>query len=56
MIAIFIGIGVDSLDYEIYDSSTKDPIWFDRYVTQTAGVCTRDVDAAGVNGTSITVG
>ena len=53
---IRMALGVDALDYEIYDSSTMDPIWFDRYVTQTAGVFTCCVDAAGVNGTFITVG
>ncbi|WP_104135716.1 hypothetical protein [Cryobacterium sp. Y62] len=51
-----MALGVDALDYEICDSSSMDPIWFDRYVTQTARVFTCYVDAAGVNGTSITVG
>ncbi|MDJ0337101.1 hypothetical protein [Cryobacterium sp. PH31-O1] len=53
---VAMALGVDSLEYEIYDSSTMDPIWFDRYVTQSAGLFTCYVEAAGVSGTSITVG
>lgn len=49
-------LGVDAIDYEIFDSSSTGPIWFDGYVAQRAGLFTCSVRADGVFGTSITVG
>jgi hypothetical protein len=53
---VAMALGVDSLEYEIFDSSTSDPIYFDAYVAQRAGIFSCSVRAAGVMGTSISVG
>ena len=53
---IGMALGVDSLDYEIFDSATIDPIYFDGYVSQRAGLFTCSVQAEGILSTSITVG
>ncbi|MDJ0350539.1 hypothetical protein [Cryobacterium sp. PH29-G1] len=49
-------LGVDSLEYEIFDSAHIDPIYFDGYVAQRAGIFSCSVRAAGIMGTSISVG
>lgn len=53
---VAMALGVDSLEYEIFDSSPIDPIYFDGYVSQRAGMFSCSVRAAGVMGTSISVG
>jgi hypothetical protein len=53
---VAMALGVDSLEYEIFDSTMTGPIYFDGYVAQTAGMFTCYVHADGILGTSITVG
>ncbi|SDN16250.1 hypothetical protein SAMN05216368_10449 [Cryobacterium flavum] len=53
---IAMALGVDSLEYEIFDSSNMNPVYFDGFVSQAAGLFRCDVRADGVLGTSIHVG
>ncbi|TFD55182.1 hypothetical protein E3T55_01815 [Cryobacterium frigoriphilum] len=49
-------LGVDSIEYEVFDSSSDGPIWFDKFVAQRAGLFTCSAQSADGAGASITVG
>ena len=49
-------LGVDSIEYESFESSATGPIWFDGYVAQRAGLFTCSARAEGGADASITVG
>ncbi|MDJ0377953.1 hypothetical protein [Cryobacterium sp. PH31-L1] len=53
---IAMALGVGSIEYEIFDSSNMNPVYFDGFVSESAGIFRCDVRGDGVLGTYIHVG
>ncbi|WP_104191051.1 hypothetical protein [Cryobacterium sp. Y82] len=53
---IAMALGVDSIEYEVFDSSSTGPIWFGGFVAKRAGLFTCSAHAGGGAGASIIVG